>query len=149
MPKYEPIRYAPILALLKDLGPMTKQEIAEQLGLTKKTVDGAINYLRKMRPGASFRIVGWRGTTGRDAGIYAAEDGADETAPPIRRQARRAASRAKYRAKNREAINAKNRVRAAERKGRSLAVNPWMPLAPKAVRFLMTQAANSTLKRAA
>lgn len=133
---------------------MTTREIADALDATVHAINGAIGKRRKEHPGERFRIVGWTQVTGEWRRLLArySASGGDDVAKPRRsaRELNREAVR-RYRAKNLEAYRAKERARAAKRRGTVIVINPWAGLAPVSLRSHMAKVAanTSTLERAA
>lgn len=126
-----------IINALRELGPMTIHEIAEETGLPVRKVSRQICATRHMHPGKYFRVVRYQplvGRTGKDLRVYAAEEGPD-VPNKVDEAARLKARQARYRNKHRAVINARNRVRNANQAGRYVASSPWMGLmeiAPRA-----------------
>jgi hypothetical protein len=147
-------RVEAITALLRKRGPMTTRDIAEELDATVHAINGAIGKRRKDHPGERFRIVGWTQVTGEWRCLLArySASGGDDAIKPKRseRELNREAVR-RYRAKNLEAYRAKERARAAKRRGTVIAINPWTGLAPVSLRSHMAKVAanTSTLAEAA
>lgn len=113
-----------ITKALRDLGPMSAEEIAEATGLPRGKVDGAMARARKNHPGKFFRVSRWRdqsGRQGREIPIYAAAPGKDADRPVFDDDRRKALNRRNYR-ENRA-------IRAAQRRRRiGSSASPWAGL---------------------
>jgi hypothetical protein len=146
-------RRGPIADVLRQIGPMTKPEIAEALGWPLATVSYTIESARWLLPGQVFRVVAYRPVRGRramDLSVFAAEAGKDKQRKPYDPAQRKRESDARSRAKHRVVTNAKFAARRAAERGTPVVVNPWMQLADKSIRARMgTVANNSSMKEAA
>lgn len=139
---FEPINRSQVVDALQEFGPMTRYELAEHLGWPAAKVGTTIGSTRWLLPEKVFRIVGYKPVTGfrgRDVAIYAAQAGPDIARKPIDKVKRRRVSQARYREKNRAVISTRDRIARAAKAGRQTVVNPFLMLAPPAVRSAMTQ----------
>lgn len=116
---------------------MTRYELAEHLNWEVAKVGTTIGSTRWLHPGKVFRIVGYEQGV-RVVAIFAAEAGEDAAPPRINKVRREKQKNARYRNKHRASINAKGRIKNAERAGVAVAVNPWINLAPPNMRATMS-----------
>lgn len=132
--RFQPIHRSRIVAALQEAGPMTAEEIAEYLDLSKKAVRACIASTRWLLPQQVFRAVRYQPVTGyrgRDLPVYAAEAGADAN-HIVNPAKRRKQAEARYREKHRASINARGRATVMA------PVNPWLQLAPPEIRGAMS-----------
>ena len=135
---FEPINRSQVVAALKEHGPMTRYELADHLGWPVKKAGTTISSTRNLKPGQVLRIVSYRIGV-RVVAVFAAEAGEDAAPPPINKKRREKQKNARYRNKHRATINAKARIKNAERAGVVVAVNPWINLAPPDMRATMAR----------
>lgn len=135
-----PKNRSPIIAVLRQHGPMTAHEIAEHLDWPPSKVVRTIASTRWLLPGKVFRVVRYVpviGKRARDQAVYAARRGPDapRTADPVER---RRQAQARHRTAHRARINARSLARHVGRE-RPAASNPWMQLAHPSLRSHMAR----------
>lgn len=135
-----------VLNALQEHGPMSTTDIAEVLGWTAHKVSAIISPTRANYPGLCFRIVRYLPVEGEwrpYVAIYGPGPGPDARLQ-TKAERMRAAQR-RYRQKFGTALRARDRLRRSiARSGAATAVNPWMQLAPRALRARMGQVAANT-----
>lgn len=130
-----------VIAVLKEYGPMTKNDIAEVLGWHPARVHSTLANARRLRPGKVFRVVRYQRSEdgkSKDQSVYAAGPGQDVPRPQIDAIERRKETQSRYRNRHKAAINARMRMRRAKQHGHSIVPNMFAQLAPPAVRSYMT-----------
>lgn len=104
------------MALLEDHPDgMTYAEIADELDMKQKSVEGCLRHDRKQRGTANFRVIKYRpvrGKGGRFQPIIGLGPGEDAKRPRVANKRQNARARdARYRDKHRAVIRARTRVR--------------------------------------
>lgn len=130
-----------VLNVLREHGPMTRNDIAELLDWPIERVHSLISNNRYSHPNQFFRIVGYKRVDsgkGKDLSIYSAEGGIDKPRN-ARKDLRRKQAYTKYRKIHREIINSKSRLARATKQQKDLPINPWYQLAHSSVKPEMTQ----------
>lgn len=113
-----PVTRSLILDLLREHGPMTSAQVAQELDWPRSRVNGCIAKARGDHGTRYFVIVGYhaqRGRGGREAPVYAPGPGKDAPRPVFEEKKRQQ----RYRDKHRVLINLRSRVR------RGKAVTPF------------------------
>lgn len=90
-----------IKRLIKEFGPMTVQELADELGKPAKTIGSCISESRR-RPEKHFYVKEWRpqiGVAGLPSGVYAIGNRKDAQKPETDVKATRASYYRKHKAK--------------------------------------------------
>ena len=134
-----PIRNA-VIAILKEYGPMTRNDIAGILGWPPERVHSTIANARRLRPGEIFRVVRYQRVEGKskDQSVYAYAKGPDAPRPNVNKAARRKETEARYRRRHSATINARLRLYRAKQAGRAIVPNLFAQLAPRELRPYMT-----------
>ncbi|WP_186183761.1 hypothetical protein [Burkholderia gladioli] len=94
-----------IAQAIRDFGPMTCQELAQELGMHIKTIASCLSYARSGKE-KHFHVVAWRpqrGISGLPAGVYALGDRRDAKPPVTDRRA----SQSRYYQNNKARIKVK------------------------------------------
>ena len=134
-----PIRNA-VIAVLKEYGPMTRNDIAGILGWEPGRVHNTITNARRLHPEKMFRVVRYQRVEGKskDQSVYAYAKGPDMPRPKVDKATRGRETRARYRRRHNATINARMRIRRAKQAGHTMAPNMFAQLAPREVRPYMT-----------
>jgi hypothetical protein len=106
---------------ISEFGPMTIQELAEELGKPVKTIGSCVSESRNTKA-KHFYVKEWRpqvGISGLPSGVYALGKREDAPKPPTDLKA----SQARYYLRNKEKIKLRNKLKRMRRQR-----NPFMTL---------------------
>lgn len=130
-----------LLAFFREHGPASAAELEDALG---RAARDRLGRTRARHPGKFFRIVSYRrqvNVQGREIPIYAAQEGPDRARPrsqtgTAQTEERRAAQKRAYYHRHKASVAARRSTKPAEQ-------NPWMQLAHKDVRPIMSRIGKS------